>query len=297
MLYYAAEKECAMGDGVLTLTSEIDPTAVKVRPVLKWVGGKSRLLPEILPRLPAAFHAYHEPFIGGGALFFSLGAQETPRNFYLSDLNQALIEVYEALRDCVDDVIMFLRQHEYESAYYYQIRALDPQRLSLPERAARVLYLNKTCYNGLYRENKSGQFNVPFGRYKNPNICDEPNLRAASAVLSRAQVEQRHFSTVLETARAGDFVYFDPPYYPLSATANFTAYSRYGFSEQDQIVLRDVFAELTKRGVYTMLSNSDTPFIRELYADFNVHTVFAARAINSKAGARGKISEVLVCGY
>ncbi|MBE2184433.1 MAG: DNA adenine methylase, partial [Anaerolineae bacterium] len=276
---------------------ELDLTAVKVRPVLKWVGGKSRLLPEILPRLPASFHAYHEPFIGGGALFFNLGTQETPRNFYLSDLNQALIDVYQALRDCVDEVITLLHEHEYESDHYYKIRALDPKHLALPERAARVLYLNKTCYNGLYRENKSGQFNVPFGRYKNPNICDEPNLRGASAVLKRAQIEQRHFSTVLEAAQPGDFVYFDPPYDPVSATANFTAYSRYGFSQQDQIELRDAFAELTRRGVYAMLSNSDTPFIRQLYADFNVHTVYAARAINSKAGARGKVSEVLVCGY
>ncbi len=279
------------------ISVKLDLMAVKVRPVLKWVGGKSRLLPEILPRLPADFNAYHEPFIGGGALFFTLGTQETPRHFHLSDLNQALIDVYQALRDRVDEVIALLHEHEYERDHYYKIRALDPKNLTLPERAARVLYLNKTCYNGLYRENKSGQFNVPFGRYKNPNICDEPNLRAASAVLERAQIEQRHFSTVLETAQAGDFVYFDPPYYPVSATANFTAYSRYGFSQQDQVDLRDVFAELTARGVYAMLSNSDTPFIRDLYADFNVHTVYASRAINSKAGARGKVSEVLVCGY
>ncbi|MCC6612516.1 MAG: DNA adenine methylase [Anaerolineae bacterium] len=267
------------------------------RPVLKWAGGKGRLLPELLGRLPSAFGAYHEPFVGGGALFFKLASQERLDDAFFSDINPALIEVYIALRDCVQDVIDILGQHYYDEDYYYEIRALDPATLSLAERAARIIFLNKTCYNGLYRENSSGQFNVPFGRYKNPKICDEPNLRAASSALQRVDLERRHFSTVLDSAQPGDFVYFDPPYQPLSSTSNFTAYSKDGFSEQDQVKLRDVFAELTRRGVRAMLSNSSAPLIYELYSPYAVHTVYAARAINSRAAARGKIAEVIVCNY
>lgn len=270
---------------------------VQVRPVLKWAGGKGRLLPELMGRLPKCFARYHEPFVGGGALFFKLASRQQITQAAFSDINPALIEVYIALRDCVEEVIDILKQHYYDEAYYYTIRALDPAALSLPERAARVIFLNKTCYNGLYRENRSGQFNVPFGRYKNPTICDEPNLRAASALLQEVDLEQRHFATALDKAQPGDFVYFDPPYHPLSSTSNFTAYSRYGFSEQDQVQLRDTFAELTRRGVRAMLSNSSAPLIYDLYRPYAVHTVYAARAINSKAAARGKIAEVIVCNY
>ncbi len=270
---------------------------IQARPVLKWAGGKSQLLPELVQRLPNDFVAYHEPFFGGGALFFELANQQRLTQSYLSDINLVLIEVYIALRDHVEEVIDILKQHYYDEAYYYTIRALDPAALSLPERAARVIFLNKTCYNGLYRENRSGQFNVPFGRYKNPTICDEPNLRAASALLQEVDLEQRHFATALDKAQPGDFVYFDPPYHPLSSTSNFTAYSRYGFSEQDQVQLRDTFAELTRRGVRAMLSNSSAPLIYDLYRPYAVHTVYAARAINSKAAARGKIAEVIVCNY
>jgi len=270
---------------------------VQARPVLKWAGGKGRLLPELIGRLPASFATYHEPFVGGGALFFRLASQGRLTHAYFSDINPALIGVYIALRDCVDDVIEILKGHRHDEDYYYEIRALDPAALSLAERAARIIFLNKTCYNGLYRENRSGQFNVPFGRYKNPKICDEPNLRAASAALRHVDLEQRHFSTVLEAARPGDFVYFDPPYHPLSNTSNFTSYSKDGFGEQDQVQLRDVFAELTRRGVRAMLSNSSAPLIYELYSPYAVHTVYAARAINSRAAARGKIAEVIVCNY
>ncbi|MCA9905712.1 MAG: DNA adenine methylase [Anaerolineae bacterium] len=270
---------------------------VHVRPVLKWAGGKGRLLPELLRRLPTRFARYHEPFVGGGALFFKLASHQRITQATFSDINPALIEVYIALRDCVDAVIDILKRHYYDEAYYYAMRALDPAKLSLAERAARIIFLNKTCYNGLYRENRSGQFNVPFGRYKNPTICDEPNLRAASGLLQGVDLEQRHFATVLDTAQPGDFVYFDPPYHPLSSTSNFTAYSKYGFSEQDQVQLRDTFAELTRRGVRAMLSNSSAPLIYDLYQPYAIHTVYAARAINSKAAARGKIAEVIVCNY
>jgi len=271
-----------------------DRTLTKARPVLKWAGGKGRLLPELLKSVPDSFAAYHEPFVGGGALFFELANQGRLMTAYLSDVNPSLIDVYVGLRDCVDEVIALLRQHQHDKAYYYQLRALNPKHLSLPERAARVLYLNKTCYNGLYRENSAGQFNVPFGRYKNPVICDEPNLRAASRLLQGVSIERRHFSSVLDVARSGDFVYFDPPYHPLSPTSNFTSYDRNGFRVQDQAQLRDLFKALTDKGVYVLLSNSDTPLIRKLYRGYAVSRVFVPRAINSKGDSRGKVAEVIV---
>ncbi len=268
-----------------------------IRPVLKWAGGKSQLLPELIKRAPYDFVAYHEPFVGGGALFFELARQGKLNRAYISDINQALIDVYVALRDDVEGVIALLRQHRYERSYYYQIRALEPRNLSLAARAARVIYLNRTCFNGLYRENRAGRFNVPFGRYKNPTICDESNLRAASEALQSAHVSCRPFSSVLEYARPGDFVYFDPPYHPVSATSNFTSYDRDGFGEDDQVELRDILDELTRRDVLVMLSNSDTQFTRQLYRGYRVATVSASRAINSKADSRGKIAEVIVCNY
>jgi DNA adenine methylase len=255
------------------------------------------LLPELLARLPQTLGAYHEPFVGGGALFFALGGAGRLGQVYLSDANAALIDVYLALRDDVESVIAALQAHRYDRDHYYHVRAQQPDGLSLPERAARVIYLNKTCYNGLYRENRAGQFNVPFGRYANPTICDEPNLRAASALLRGVEIARRRFDSVLDYAKTGDFVYFDPPYVPLSPTANFTSYDRAGFGPDDQRQLRDVFAELTRRGVRAMLSNSDTPFVRELYAGFPLEQVFVNRAVNSKANARGKVAEVLVLNY
>lgn len=255
------------------------------------------MLPELIARLPASFNAYHEPFVGGGALFFELIAQRRANTVYLSDINLSLIDVYIALRDCVDDVIAVLRQHRHEHDYYYQVRALRPADLSLPERAARIIFLNKTCYNGLYRENRRGEFNVPFGRYKNPTICDEPNLRAASHVLQGIDIARRPFSTALDYAKGGDFVYFDPPYYPISATANFTSYDRDGFGADEQRQLRDVFSALGDNGVRAMLSNSDTPFIRELYDGFPMDQVYVARAVNSKANGRGKVAELIIRNY
>lgn len=270
---------------------------MRARPVLKWAGGKGRLLAELLTRIPTEFNTYHEPFIGGGALFFALAGQRRVGRAYLADANGPLIDVYLALRDHVAEVIAILNSHVYEREYYYRVRAQRPEELSLPQRAARVIYLNKTCYNGLYRENRRGEFNVPFGRYKNPTICDETNLRAASRVLQGVDIARRPFTTTLDYAKAGDFVYFDPPYHPLSATANFTGYDRNGFGPDDQRRLRDVFAALGQRGVRAMLSNSDTPFIRELYAGFPVDQVFVARAVNSKANGRGKVAEVIVRNY
>ncbi len=270
---------------------------VSARPVLKWAGGKGRLLAELIARIPNQFNTYHEPFIGGGALFFALSGQGRIGRAYLSDANGSLIDVYVALQTDVERVIAALRGHVYEHEHYYGVRAQRPEELSLPERAARIIFLNKTCYNGLYRENRRGEFNVPFGRYKNPTICDEPNLRAAARALQGVNIARRPFFTTLDYAKAGDFVYFDPPYHPLSATANFTSYDRAGFGPDDQRRLRDVFAALRDKGVMAMLSNSDTPFIRELYAGFQIDQVLAARAVNSKANGRGKVAEVIVRNY
>ena len=267
------------------------------RPFLKWVGGKGRVLPELIARVPSALGTYHEPFVGGGALFFQLVAQRRIVAAVLSDINQPLIDTYLGLRDCVDEVISILEQHYYDKDYYYKIRALKPKDLSLPERAARLIYLNKTCYNGLYRENRAGEFNVPFGRYKNPTICDEPNLRAVSRVLQGVEIESRHFSSTFQAAEAGDFVYFDPPYHPISSTSNFTSYDRRGFGKDVQVQLQETFSKLTQKGVMVMLSNSDTPFIQDLYAGYDVSTIYASRAVSSKAETRGKVAEVVVCNY
>jgi DNA adenine methylase len=268
------------------------------RPFLKWVGGKSQLLEQMEPLLPRTFKRYFEPFVGGAALFFDLRAKERiDAGAYLSDVNKELIDCYVAVRDHVEDVIRALRDHKYESRHYYAVRAQNPEDLPLPKRAARTIFLNKTGYNGLYRVNKSGQFNVPFGRFKNPLFLDENNLRACSRALQGISIEVADFARVLETAKKRDFVYFDPPYVPRSPTSDFTAYIPGGFGAAEQKKLAEVFAELAKRGVYVMLSNSDTPFVRELYAGFYIDVVYAARSVNSNASRRGKLPEVVVRSY
>ena len=274
-------------------------TGVRSKPFLKWAGGKGRLLPELIARLPKSFAGYHEPHVGSGALFFELASRGVLSQVYLSDSNPSLIDTYVAVRDQVEDVIAILKKHlkKHDQDYYYLVRALDPSRLPLAGRAARVIYLNRTCYNGLYRENKSGQFNVPFGRYENPTICDGANLRNVSRALSEVDIARRGYVSVIDWAKPGDFVYFDPPYHPLSATSSFTAYDRNGFTAGDQRGLHDVFAELARRSVSVMLSNSDTPLIRELYAGFNIDRVYASRSINSKGNRRGKIAELIVCSH
>lgn len=267
---------------------------VPPRPFLKWAGGKGRLIQQYRPYFPQQFEHYYEPFLGGGAVFFYL----LPSRSILTDINPALVNVYCCVKESVEAVIDKLLEHEIRHCadYYYHVRAhpgTDPI-----ERAARLLYLNKTCYNGLYRENSKGQFNVPLGRYKNPRVCDPNLLRATSAALQTAQIEAAPFDAVLTHATSKqDFVYFDPPYYPISATSSFTAYNRHVFGEEQQIRLRDTVVELAQRGVKVMLSNSDCPFVRDLYRDFQIQTITAARAINSKAERRGKITEVLVTNY
>ena len=276
------------------MTADRRSPTVAAHPVLKWVGGKGRLLPELLARLPQTFEAYHEPFVGGGALFFALAGAGRLERVYLSDANAALIDVYLALRDDVEGVIAALQPHRYERDHYYHVRAQRPDDLSLPERAARIIYLNKTCYNGLYRENRAGQFNVPFGRYKNPTICDEPNLRAVSAVLQGVDIARRRFDSVLGYAKKGDFVYFDPPYQPLTSTSNFTSYTKDQFGMEQQCHLAEVFKQLVKRGCYVLLSNSDSELVRNLYRDYQQVEIQAPRFINSKSAGRSSIAELLI---
>ena len=268
---------------------------VKAKPFIKWAGGKSQLLPQMSAFFPpkTQIGRYFEPFLGGGAVFFYL---QHPKS-YLSDTNRNLIEVYEVVKDNVEDLIKVLKKHKNEREYFYEVRSQKPADLSPTGRAARLIFLNKTCFNGLYRENSRGEFNVPFGRYKNPAICDEEGLRSASLALKNAKVSRNEFHSVLSHAKATDFIYFDPPYHPLNRTSSFTSYTAGGFGEAEQRELANVYKVLADRGCFVMLSNSDTPLIRELYKDFCINEIQASRAINSKAEGRGKITELLVINY
>ena len=277
-----------------TLHTQNVPVRVpEAAPFVKWVGGKRALMPQLTARLPQRFNAYHEPFVGGGAVFFAL----QPRVAVLADDNAELINAYTVVRDEAERLIRHLRTHRAEEGYYYDLRAQDPRQLDAIERASRLIYLNRTCFNGLYRVNSRGGFNVPFGRYKNPNICNEVGIRAASAALRGADLRNDSYEHVLEAARRGDFVYFDPPYHPVSATANFTSYTAGAFTADDQRKLAGVFRTLASRGCKVMLSNSDTPLIHELYDDFHVEIVAAPRLVNRDASKRGPVNEVLVRNY
>lgn len=271
--------------------------AAQATPFLKWAGGKSQLLATYTQFFPDKFHQYYEPFVGAGAVFFRLGSMRPEMRATISDCNAELINCYETIKSDVNSVIEQLRTYHNDEELFYHIRALSPAKLTKPERAARMIFLNKTCFNGLYRVNSKGQFNVPFGRYKNPRICDEENLIAVSNRLSKVKVLHRSFQHVLEEADKGDFVYFDPPYVPLNNTANFTSYTENCFGLNEQRLLADAFRTLDKRGCYVMLSNSDTKIVRDLYRDFYVNRVKATRAINCHADKRGQISELLVTNY
>jgi DNA adenine methylase len=263
---------------------------VPPRPFLKWAGGKGQLLSALRPYVPPGYRRYFEPFLGGGALFFD----RLPEKGVLSDVNAEIVGCYVAVRDQVDKLIRALKVHRYEADHYYAVRDTDPHSLAPIERAARTIFLNKTGFNGLYRVNRSGKFNVPFGRYARPLICDEDNLRACSKALAKVELVVADFEGAVARARLGDFVYFDPPYVPLSRTATFTAYAAGGFGLEQQQRLAALFARLAGRGVHVLLSNSDVPEIRTLYAAYRIETVKATRTINSKATRRGPVSEVLV---
>lgn len=266
-------------------------------PIVKWVGGKRQLMFELLKNMPQDYNRYFEPFIGGGALFFELH----PQNAYISDMNEELINLYSVVRDNVYELINDLNKHEVSKEYFLEIRNIDRTeeyaKLSDVERASRFIYLNRTCFNGMYRVNSQGQFNVPYGHYKNPKIVDVNNLLNCSELLKHTEINYADFSEILNKVQKGDFVYFDPPYVPLSETSSFTSYTKDGFDIDMQFKLRDVCDELDAIGVKFLLSNSDTKLVNELYANYNIKKVFASRQINANADGRGKITEVLVRNY
>ena len=269
-------------------------------PVVKWVGGKRQLLPQILPLIPKRMTAYCEPFLGGGAVLFAL----QPKRVLVNDLNQDLITVYRVIKEDADALIEHLSRHENTPEYFYRIRDLDRDKeayaaMSDVEKASRLLYLNKTCYNGLFRVNASGAFNSPYGLYRRPNIVNEQTIRGVSRYFNSCDITffSGDFASVLEQVPKGGFVYLDPPYDPVSDTASFTGYNRGGFGREDQVRLKECCDALTARGVKFLLSNSATPFIRELYGSYRVSIVQARRAVNSVASRRGAIEEVLVRNY
>jgi len=275
----------------------------KPKPFVKWVGGKRQLLKQfrsmnLYP--PEKFDVkkgrYFEPFVGGGAVFFDL----LPEKGFLSDLNKELVTTYNAIKNDVEKLIISLKKHKINKEYFLKIRAQDPNKLKDIDVASRFIYLNRTCFNGLYRVNSKGGFNVPYAGNKNPLICDEDNLRKVSKALQSIDIKHQDYKKVLKKARKGDFIYFDPPYYPINKTSSFTSYTTEGFLDKEQIELRDTVIELNKKGCFVMLSNSDTPFINKIYSGLKgicITKVQAGRMINSKASGRGKISEVLVTNY
>ncbi len=269
----------------------MSPSEDGCRPFLKWAGGKRQLLSELMRYVPDCFNRYFEPFLGGAALFFQL----RPPSAVLADVNARLIRTYLGVRNAVGDVIGLLERYPHEPSFFYSLRQRDVDIGTDAEVAAWFIYLNRTGYNGLYRVNRANRFNVPFGRYENPTICDAPNLHACSAALGTADLRIADFADVTAQARAGDFVYFDPPYAPLSETSSFTSYTSSGFGQREQERLRDVARHLKARGVSILVSNSSAPSVRNLYRHgFEVREISAMRLVNSKASRRGAITELLI---
>lgn len=265
------------------------------KPFVKWAGGKRQLISQMNQFFPKSYNKYVEPFVGGGAIFFYL----LPKKAILIDINKELINTYEIIKNNVSDLIKSLEKHKNEKEYYYKIRNADrnPEvfnQWSNIEKASRTIYMNRCCYNGLYRVNSKGQFNVPFGKYKNPKFCDEENLIAVHKILKNIQLVNDTFEKCLNFAEKDDFVYFDPPYVPISDSANFTSYTKDNFNQDDQLKLYEVFKMLDQRGCKVMLSNSYSKFILDLYNDFKINILQAKRAINSDATKRGEIREVLI---
>lgn len=275
-----------------------------VKPFLKWAGGKRQLLPELNKYFPPKYKTYYEPFVGAGAVLFDLER----KNAVINDFNKELINTYKAVKNDVDTLISQLEKHEENNSkdYFYDIRAWDRngklEAISDTERASRLIYLNKTCFNGLFRVNSQNQFNVPYGNYKNPLIVNAPVLRAVSNYLNDNDITilNGDFEEALVNAKKGDFIYLDPPYAPLTDdSSSFVGYTLNGFGKPEQERLRDVFVELDKRGCYVMLSNSSVPLIHDLYSHYAETTeiVGATRMINSNAKKRGKVDEVIIMNY
>ena len=270
-------------------------------PVLKWVGGKRQIMSSIIALLPKNIknYSYVEPFVGGAAVLFQL----QPETALVNDSNLELINVYHVIKNNLDELITDLKRHKNEADYYYAIRGLDRtaefNTLTNVQRASRIIFLNKTCFNGLYRVNNAGEFNVPFGRYRNPNIVNEPVLKAVSRFLNTNNIlfTCTDFNDILKTVDENSFVYLDPPYHPVSESSNFTGYVQGGWNSLDQIRLREACDELTGKGIKFLLSNSSAPFIREQYRNYKIQTVKANRAINSNGSEQGEIDELLIRNY
>jgi DNA adenine methylase len=268
---------------------------------IKWAGGKSQLLVQFRELFPRSFEDYYEPFVGSGAVFFYVKSHLKPKRVILSDINEELINCYTVVRDDVFALIQSLASHKrnHSKEYFYSIRSLKPDKLTHIERAARLVYLNKTCFNGLYRVNSKGEFNVPFGDYSNPSIFNEQTLYEASRLLQGVEIKVQEFDSVIDFAKKNDFIYLDPPYVPLSRTSNFTGYTKGEFLMKEQRRLAEVFKILDSRGCYVMLSNSDHPALKELYREYERYTVKvrAKRMINSVGTRRGEINELVVKNF
>lgn len=271
----------------------------KVPTLVKWAGGKKQLLPQFYKYFPGNIERYIEPFIGGGAVAFYVIEHFKPKFALLSDINEELINTYNVVKnntpELIEALIALTKKHSKE--FYYKVRDIDPHYLSSIDMAARFIYLNKTCFNGLYRVNSKGKFNVPIGSYKNPQILDIRSLLEIHKLLKNAIITVMPFEDVMRYARSEDFIYFDPPYYPVREGKSFTKYSKNDFSKTDHEKLAEIFQKLDKLGCKVMLSNSDTEFIRRLYKNYNVNTVQAKRLINCDASHRGKINEIVVTNY
>jgi DNA adenine methylase len=272
--------------------------AKEVPTLVKWAGGKKQLLEQFKKYFPKKIDRYFDPFVGGGAITFYILKKYKPKKVFISDINEELINVYKIVKNDVEELIKLLKQYKklHNKEVYYNVRAEDSKLLSDVSRAGRFIYLNKTCFNGLYRVNSKGGFNVPIGSYKNPLICGEEDLREISNILKNVKIEAVSFEKVLSYAKKGDFVYFDPPYYPLKKSS-FTTYTKGNFLEEEQKQLAKVFKKLDEKGCNVMLSNSDTKFIKNLYKDSSINFVKATRMINCNAKKRGKINEVVITNY
>jgi DNA adenine methylase len=292
---------------VIEENKQSDVTDSKPHPFVKWAGGKTQLLSAIDNMIPDSFGRYFEPFLGGGALFFHLVNKGAKFRAYISDVNDELVNAYITIKSNVEELIEVLKIYEQEyrhdpAVFYYKLR--DGPECSSNDnvkRAARFIALNRTCFNGLYRVNRQGKFNVPMGRYNNPTICNADNLKNVSIALnqSNAKVNTKDYRDALLQAREGDFIYLDPPYAPMSATANFTGYARNGFTDKDQADLANNFRKLDQWGCKVLLSNSDTELVRELYSDYadRIVEVDAKRAINSNASKRTGHKELIIRNY
>lgn len=286
----------------------LDGHGSKCYPFLKWAGGKTQLLPKISKVVPQSYTRYFEPFLGGGAVFFYMISNNILRSeAHLIDSNKELINTYNVIKSNVEELIMILSkyQEEYNKSpvkSYYDLRDKFDRNSTNIEKAARTITLNRTCYNGLYRVNRNGEFNVPIGRYKKPVICDSKNLRNVSLILRSLEshlYSEDYQKILINDAEVGDFIYLDPPYNPTTSTANFTGYTHAGFTERDQERLAKTFSELDMRGCKVLLSNSDTEYVRELYIDYakNIHQVNVRRSINSKTSKRTGYTELLIRNY